>query len=142
VRERLVVAGILCGRGTEQGGTGLASVLAHAIGKRTHVANGTVNAIVLPHTMRYNAPVTQARASAILEALAGVAGATVGQSASDRVASLLAPLSVPRTLRQIGVSQDDLGEIADAAMSDWSISRNPRPVKDVGTLLGVLEAAW
>jgi alcohol dehydrogenase class IV len=142
VRERLVVAAILCGRGTEQGGTGLASVLAHAIGKRTHVANGTVNAIVLPHTMRYNAPVTQARASAILEALAGVAGATAGQSASDRVASLLAPLPVPRTLRQIGVNQDDLGVIADAAMSDWSISRNARPVKDVGTLLGVLEAAW
>ena len=41
-RERLVVAAMLCGRGTEQGGTGLASVLAHAIGHRSHVANGIV----------------------------------------------------------------------------------------------------
>jgi alcohol dehydrogenase class IV len=141
-REQLVVAAVLCGRGTEQGGTGLASVLAHAIGTRAHVANGIVNAIVLPHTMRYNAPVTAARAPAILEALAGVPGATPGQSASERVQALLAGLSAPRALRQLGVGQGDLRSIADAAMSDWFIGRNPRPVEHVDALLAVLEAAW
>jgi hypothetical protein len=38
---------------------GLASVLAHALGHRSSMANGIVNAIVLPQTMRFNAPDTR-----------------------------------------------------------------------------------
>ena len=142
VRERLVVAALLCGRGTEQGGTGVASVLAHAIGKRTQVANGIVNAIVLPHTMRFNAPVTKARSGAVLEALAAVPTAGPGQTSAARVEALLHSLTVPRTLREIGMVQDDLRPIAEAAISDWSIGRNARPIRDVDTLLSLLEAAW
>lgn len=141
-RETLVVAAVLCGRGTEQGGTGLASVLAHAIGKRSHVANGIVNAIVLPHTMRFNAPVTALRSQAVRQALADIPGATPEQSAIERVETLLARVPVPRTLRQLGLGADDLTPIADAAMSDWFVSRNARPVKDVDALLEVLKAAW
>ena len=139
VRERLVIAAILCGRGTEQGGTALASVLAHAIGHRTHVANGTVNAIVLPHTMRYNAPVTGGRAYATVEPLDA---SDKSSDAASVVERYLRKLPVPRSLREIGVERDHLREIADAAMADWFITRNPRPVPDVGTLVNLLEAAW
>jgi alcohol dehydrogenase class IV len=142
MREMLVVAAVLCGRGTEQGGTGLASVLAHAIGARAHVPNGIVNAIVLPHTMRYNAPVTSARSAALLEALSGVPGATAEQSPSDRVAALLDRLPVARRLRDIGIGNEDILPIAEAAMSDWFITRNARPVKDIDSLKSVLDAAW
>ena len=136
-RERLVVAAILCGRGTEQGGTALASVLAHAIGHRTHVANGMVNAIVLPHTMRYNAPVTRDREPAIVDPLGGG-----DLSAASMVERFLGALPVPRTLREIGVQNDHLREIADAAMADWFISRNPRPVSSSEVLVELLEKAW
>jgi alcohol dehydrogenase class IV len=142
MREALIVAAVLCGRGTEQGGTGLASVLAHAIGARTHTPNGIVNAIVLPHTMRYNAPVTGARSAALVEALAGVPGATPDRSPSDHVATLLATLPVPCKLREIGVTREDIAPIAQAAMSDWFITRNARPVKDVEALKTVLNGAW
>ena len=141
-RERLVVAAILSGRGTEAVGTGLASVLAHAIGKRTHVANGIVNGIVLPQTMRYNAPVTQVRSGAVLEALAGLAGAPRDQSPSKLVETLLGRLPLPKTLREIGVGMGDLSDIADSAMSDWFITKNARPVKDKDTLMELLTAAW
>jgi alcohol dehydrogenase class IV len=141
-RERLIVAALLCGRGTEQGGTGLASVLAHTIGHRCHVANGIVNAIVLPHTMRYNAPVTMERGAAIAEALAGSAHSTSAPPASAIVGAFLAELPVPRRLREVGIGREDIVEIADAAMTDWFISRNARPVAGVDDLLEVLEAAW
>ena len=141
-RERLVVAGMLCGRGTEQGGTGLASVLAHAIGHRSRVANGIINAIVLPHTMRYNAPVTMDRGVTIVDALAGSAFSPSALAASTIVDAFLGKVAVPRTLRQIGIDREALAEIADAAMTDWFISRNARPVAEVGAVLGVLEAAW
>jgi len=141
VRERLVVGAILCGRGTEQGGTGLASVLAHAIGRRSHVANGIVNAIVLPHTMRYNAPVTLDRGLTIIDALEHQSPDDATE-ASAVVQRVLGRLPVPGSLREIGIAREDLGAIADAAMSDWFISRNARPVPNVGTLLEMLQAAW
>lgn len=142
VRERLIVAALLCGRGTEQVGTGLASVLAHAIGRRSHVANGIVNAIVLPHTMRYNAPVTLQRGATIIDVLADRSELPAGLSASTTVERFLGQLPVPRYLREIGIGRDDLVDIARAAMSDWFISRNARPVTDDAALMEILEAAW
>lgn len=138
VREYLVVAAILCGRGTEQGGAGLASVLAHAIGHRVHAANGIVNAIVLPHTMQYNSTVTRQRAGTIVEGM----GASAGADAVSAIAAFLQSLDAPHRLQDIGVERSDLPKIADAAMLDWFISRNARPVPNAGVLLEVLEAAW
>jgi len=142
-RELLVAAAMLCGRGTEQGGTGLASVLAHAIGHRSHVANGIVGAIVLPYTLRYNALVTADRGPTIVDALGGRGGERSPiADASAVVEAFLVGLPVPRRLREIGIAQEDLGEIAAAAFTDWFISRNPRPVSDVRTLMEILQAAW
>lgn len=143
VRERLVVAAILCGRGTEQGGTGLASVLAHAIGRRSHVANGIVNAIVLPHTMRYNAPVTAERDASVIDVL-GDRGlsSTASVPASEVVQGFVGRLDVPKSLREIGVTREDLTPIADAAMLDWFITRNARTIPDAATLRELLQVAW
>lgn len=138
IREYLIVAALICGRGTEQGGAGLASVLAHAIGKRSHVANGVVNAVVLPHTMKYNEPATKGRTDAILEGL----GASDSSCAVTTVASFLSGIDTPTKLREINVTQDDIPEIAQAAMSDWFISRTPNPVPDAATLQTLLMRAW
>jgi alcohol dehydrogenase class IV len=146
-RERLALAAVLCGRGTEQSGGGLASVLSHAIGHRSKVANGIVNAIVLPHTMRFNAPATLHSSRRIAEGLQ--IGSTLGSSqrnesasAVDFLETLLGKLHIPRRLRDIGVVQDDLAQIADAAISDWFISRNPHRVSSADEVQAILKAAW
>jgi alcohol dehydrogenase class IV len=140
-RERLALAAVLCGRGTEQSGGGLASVLAHAIGHRSNVANGIINAIVLAHTMRFNAPVTLQGSARIAEGLR-LGSANSGLQHIEVLESLLAKLPIPRRLRDIGVAQEDLAHIADAAMSDWFISRNPRRVSAAAEVLGILNSAW
>lgn len=121
-------------------------MLAHAIGHRSHTPNGIVNAIVLPHTMRFNAPVSldgsQAIIDSLCEAAAGSRRAGEIVVASDVIESLLAKLTVPHRLREIGVAKEMLGEIAEAAMSDWFIGRSARVVPDVGTVLSILNAAW
>lgn len=137
-RESLAVAAVLCGRGTDQAGGGLSSVLAHAIGHRAHVSNGIVNAIVLPHTMRFNAPATKHTTPRIADSLrSGQAGA-----AADLLATLLAPLPIPHRLREIGLAEADLDAIAQAAMGDFFISRSPRRVQGVEDVRGILAAAW
>jgi alcohol dehydrogenase class IV len=137
----LALAAILCGRGTEQSGGGLASVLAHAIGHRSGTANGIVNAIVLPHTMRFNAVATMATSPRIADALRGEAG-EASSSPITRLQHFLSAFALPRRLRDIGLARDELSEIASAAMSDWFIRRNPRRVSTSDELLQILEDAW
>jgi alcohol dehydrogenase class IV len=137
-REYLAIAGVLCGRGTEQAGGGLSSVLAHAVGYRAHVSNGIVNAIVLPHTMRFNAPETQGTAQRIIDSLPrGSSG-----DAAEMLEHLLARLPIPHRLREIGIAESELDSIADAAMSDFFITRGPRPVQSVDDVRNILASAW
>jgi alcohol dehydrogenase class IV len=146
-RERLTIAAILCGRGTEQSsGGGLASVLAHAIGHRSHSANGIVNAVVLPHTMRFNAPATIHNAARIVEALQmktlhNISPEGGMAKAAECVEALLGRLVIPRRLRDIGIVQEDIDSIAAAAMGDWFISRSPRRVSGAAELRGIIEQA-
>jgi alcohol dehydrogenase class IV len=62
--------------------------------------------------------------------------------ASAVVEAFLAGLPVPRRLREIGIAEEDLAAIAEAAMTDWFISRNPKPISDVRTLAEIIQAAW
>jgi alcohol dehydrogenase class IV len=137
-RESLAIAALLCGRGTDQAGGGLSSVLAHAIGHRAHVSNGIVNAIVLPHTMRFNGPATTHTTPRILDSIGG--GRAV--AAGDALESLLGKLPIPHRLRDIGITEADLDPVAQAAMGDFFISRGHRRVQGVEDVRGILLAAW
>lgn len=143
-REHLVLAAILCGRGTEHAGGGLASVLAHAIGAHCGVANGIVNAIVLPHVMRFNAQEAAERFVEMGRALGGVSmpSPDAATNAIHAIESLLGNLPIPRRLREIGVSSNDLSGIASAAMSDWFITRNSRRVTTRESVLSILRTCW
>ena len=55
---------------------------------------------------------------------------------------LFADLALPRTLREIGVSEESLTLIADDVAEDWFLHQNPRPVSGSADLLEVLNAAW
>ena len=68
-RGDLMLAAQLIGEGTDHTGAGAASALGHAIGARFAVGNGAAKAIVLPHTVRFNAPVTRGRLNDVADAL-------------------------------------------------------------------------
>lgn len=142
-RSDMAMAALLCGQGTDFAGGGMASVLGHAIGARFGVENGLANAILLPHTMRFNVLMTAARLHKIAAALGrdGPDDAAPEQALAS-VTQLLARLHLPARLRDAGVPAEALGDIAHHAMNDWFLRSNPRPVADARELLQVLEAAW
>jgi alcohol dehydrogenase len=146
-RLHAAVAAVLCGRGTDNGGGGLASALGHAIGHRYNVDNGTVNAIVLPHTMQFNAAHIESTDARIVEALSGHGGSSTSSlsgelRATTSLGAILDALPVPRQLRELGVGQTDLPSIANEVMSDWFVNRNPRQVKSAKEVTAILECAW
>lgn len=145
-RARLVLAAILCGQGTDQAGGGLASVLGHAIGHRSEVPNGIVNAIVLPHTMRFNLPVTQERLWKVRASLQGSTGAAPpamdATDAIDALETLFFNLGLPRRLRDTGLQQADFDAVVGDAGADHFLQRNPRRVESPAQLHALLDACW
>ena len=144
VRGELVLAGILCGQGTDHTGAGITTVLGHAIGARHGLENGMVNAIVLPHVLRFNAE----SAVAGLDKIAGALGLPRADAAStlaetvDTVVAIFEALGLPRQLRAVGVARETLPEIARLSMGDWFLRGNPRQVRDASELQQILEQAW
>jgi alcohol dehydrogenase class IV len=143
-RGELVLAAVLCGQGTDHTGAGVTTALGHIIGSRHHVENGIVNAIMLPHALRFSAEV-------ILPGLAKVAAALglaprddmlLLKTVIDGVARVCGALDPPRRLRDVGVPREALPEIATLGMADWFLRGNPRPVRAAAELQQILEEAW
>ncbi len=128
------------------GGLGLNTATCHHVGGLYDVPHGEANAILLPHSMRYNLDACADRQRLIAEAI-GVASSTMtdeeaGLAAADAVDELCRELELPRTLREVGVPEDGLEYIATATLQDRSLSTNPKTVVDAGPIMEVLRAAY
>jgi alcohol dehydrogenase class IV len=142
-RLNLMLAALLCGQGSDYVGGGLAQALSHAAGPRSSVANGVIEALLLPHTMRFNAPVTKAGLALVADILdpSSRALASADERAIGAVERVLADQAIPTRLRDAGVAQAALPAIVDHALNDWSITRAPRRVNH-RDMTELLEAAW
>ncbi len=100
-------------------GLGLADAMAQALGGRFGLPHGAMNALCLPAALRFNAPV----AADALERLGQALGTT------DPVARVeeLARLGGFERLRDFGVPEDELGEVAEATAVRAGAKANPRP---------------
>ncbi|HET6190323.1 MAG TPA: iron-containing alcohol dehydrogenase family protein [Trebonia sp.] len=142
-RLRTMLAALLSGQGSDYTGGGLAQAVSHAAGPRSSVANGVVEAMLLPAVMRYNAPVTGVRLGSVAQALAapGADCADAADRAIIAVGRLLSRLGVPRRLRDAGIAREAIPQIVEHTFDDWVITQVPRPVTREG-LLALLDAAW
>jgi acyl-CoA synthetase (AMP-forming)/AMP-acid ligase II/alcohol dehydrogenase class IV len=143
-RGELALAAVLCGQGTDFTGAGITTALGHIIGSRHHVENGIVNAIMLPHALRFSAEVIQPGLAKVATALGlEPRGAKLLlESVIDAVDRICGALDAPRRLRDVGVPYDALPEIATLGMADWFLRGNPRPVRAASELQQILEGAW
>ena len=127
-------------------GLGLNTATCHHVGGLYDVPHGEANAILLPHTMRYNLDACADRQRLIAEAIgvasSGMTDEEAGLAAADAVDGLCRELELPRTLREVGVPDEGLEYIATATLQDRSLSTNPKQVVDAGPIMEVLRAAF
>jgi alcohol dehydrogenase class IV len=141
-RLRLMTAALLAGQGTDAVGGGLAQALAHSIGPRSRAGNGVVEAILLPHTIRFNDVQDSTRLGRIAAPLdTRPTGNPTAAAVADIVAGRLADFGLTSRLRDIVDQRSDLDEAADHAMNDWAITQVPRPVS-LADVHQLLDAAW
>jgi len=116
------------------------------VGGLYNVPHGEANAILLPHTMRFNLDASAERQALIAEAMglntAGMSPHAAGLAAAEAVARLCQQLGLPSRLRDVDVPPEGLEAIAAATLHDRALATNPKPIADAGPILSVLREAW
>jgi alcohol dehydrogenase class IV len=137
-----MMLGALLGGISFHKGLGVIHALSHALGGEGRAHHGTLNAVLLPHALRFNRPAAEAR----MTELAGRLGLGRGGDAPGHLIILteliLARLPLPRRLGQIeGLRRDRIAEYARLALLDHCHATNPRPCVQAD-LEDVLDRAW
>ena len=132
-RTRLLEGAMRAAQALGEAGLALGHALAQAIGGRTGLPHGALNAVCLPAALRFNAP-------AVPEALAKLADAMVVDDAPARVEEL-ARLAGYARLRDLGVAEAELDEIAELVAVRPGAKANPRPAS-VEEIAALLRGVW
>lgn len=121
---------------------GVAHAISHQIGGVLDLPHGMLNAVLLPHVVRFNARGDAERFRPLASAL-GVLGAErmaadeVGEALAEQISVVAAAVGAPRTLSEIGVRPSDLAAFARQTLCDACLTTNPRDVleADVAAIL-------
>lgn len=131
-REDMALGQYMTGMAFSNVGLGVVHGMAHPLSAFYNTPHGVANAVLLPHVMEYNADYTGEKFREVARAM-GVQGvdamtpAEYRKAAVDAVKKLSLDVKIPQTLREIGVREEDLEALAEAAMADVCTGGNPRP---------------
>lgn len=140
-RTRMMMGALLGGISFHKG-LGVIHSLSHALGSEGRSHHGTLNAILLPHALRFNLDAARDRMGRLAAHLGlGRSGDGPGHLIT-LTEILLARLPLPRRLGGVGgLARDRIRDYARLAMEDHCHRTNPRPC-DEASLAALLEAAW
>ncbi|MBL0868811.1 lactaldehyde reductase [Pectobacterium carotovorum] len=129
--EEMALGQYIAGMGFSNVGLGLVHGMAHPLGAFYNTPHGVANAILLPHIMAYNADYTGEKFRNIAVAM-GVKDAAEMPIAQAREAAIHAvrqlshDVDIPPRLRDVGVREEDIPALAQAAFDDVCTGGNPR----------------
>jgi len=118
-RRGLLEGAMHGGAALASAGLGLGHAMAQALGGRCGLPHGALNAICLPAALRFNEPVAGAEIARLGEAM----------GTDDPIGRVegLARLGGYERLRDLGVREEELGEVAEATAVRAGAKANPRP---------------
>lgn len=120
--------------------------LCHVLGGSAGVPHGIANAIMLPHVLRFNAPAAGELLLPAVEAMGITTGehdaAAAVEDAARQLDELARQMNLPRRLRDAGVKERDLPNLARLGFENRTVHDNPRPVEDAAVIEQILREAW
>jgi alcohol dehydrogenase len=129
-RENMLLGACLAGMAFANAPVAAVHALAYPLGSRFHIPHGLSNSLVLEPVLRFNletvAPLYAELADIVLPGLGGDASAKANALA-DYLGGLAGELQLPTRLRELGISQADVEDLAsDAARQTRLLGNNPR----------------
>jgi alcohol dehydrogenase class IV len=140
LRERMAQASLEAGLAFTNALLGATHAMSHQVGGLLDAPHGVVNGMLLPHVIRYNAAAVPDRFIPLALAaglkVEGMPGREAAEMLADHARSLADEVGVPRGLRHLGVSEENIGRLAMTTLGDECLSTNPRSAdrRDVETL--------
>lgn len=136
-RRKMAQASLQAGLAFSNAILGATHAMSHQVGGLLDAPHGVVNGVLLPHVIRYNARATPGRFGDLARA-AGVPGVVDGTPddvaadlLADHVRRLADDVGVPRGLRELGVTEDDVPRLAHTTLDDACLATNPRAATEV-----------
>ncbi|MHB0981170.1 MAG: iron-containing alcohol dehydrogenase [Thermoleophilia bacterium] len=135
-RGALLVAAAMAGIAFSHAMVGCVHGMAHAVGGLYHVPHGAANAILLPHGLAYNRREIEEQLGELAPFVSGLAPDEERLAPADRVIAAIGNLTarlnaagvLATRLRDVGVPEDGLRAVAEAAVMDGTSFYNPREV--------------
>ncbi len=142
-RGAMQMGAFLAGTAIENSMLGIAHACANPLTAHYGLTHGLAVGILLPHVVRFNAPIVGPLYADLVQgaALGNGHPAAAADELARRMTHLLAISNLPATLSACEVSTGILPVLAEEASQQWTARFNPRPVTQ-DELLTLYQAAW
>ena len=122
-----------------QKGLGAVHALSHTLGglKEVHLHHGTLNAVLLPAVLRYNASIREAEYKRLAHEMA----LPEGQGLPEFIEGLNSRIGMPTGLGAMGVKREWFPRVAELSIEDHCTKTNAK-TPSAADYLGILEAAF
>ena len=115
---------------------GASHAIGHVLGGTCNVPHGYTSCVMAPFVQAYNVEVNAHRQKRISACLGDSS-----KSASELLDTLIRGLGMPRSLREVGVTENQLQLIADYTLEDICGRTNPRPINKSADVMSILRTA-
>ncbi|HEY6836253.1 MAG TPA: iron-containing alcohol dehydrogenase [Gaiellaceae bacterium] len=132
-RTTLLTGAMHAGAALGAAGLALGHAMAQAVGGRYGIPHGAANALCLPPALRFNEPVAGAEIARFGQAL--------GTDDAPARFEELSRLAGYERLRDLGVPEDELDEVAEATAVRAGAQANPRPASP-GEIAELFRSIW
>ncbi|WP_156471599.1 iron-containing alcohol dehydrogenase, partial [Snodgrassella sp. CFCC 13594] len=140
-REQMAYAEFLAGMAFNNASLGYVHAMAHQLGGFYNLPHGVCNALLLPHVEAFNLSAAKER----LDEVGLILGANNAElkdlDVISAIKKLAAIVGIPKSLRELGVKEEDFEILAENAMKDVCGLTNPiQPTKE--QVIGIFKAAY
>jgi alcohol dehydrogenase class IV len=138
-RAGVMMAALHAGLAFGTAGTAAAHAIQYPVGALTKTAHGIGVAVLMPYVMAFNRPACAGEFAQIALALgvpAGADQASLADAAIDAVRELFASIGIPATLKDLGLSDEDLACVPGRSMlAARLVNNNPRLLDEASMAL-------
>ncbi|NUR08610.1 MAG: iron-containing alcohol dehydrogenase [Nocardioidaceae bacterium] len=129
-RSKMAQASLNAGLAFTNAILGATHAMSHQVGGLLDAPHGVVNGVLLPHVIRYNAQESPERFVELGRSAGlpvdGVPPAEVAELLAEHVRELADDVGVPKGLRELGVDESCIPQLALTTLDDACLTTNPR----------------